>query len=200
MADNKEMMVSVSRNGRTRKAKEVYTPSKHQAEIGKKRTAKFSLNKGKAIKKKIGSTYKEDIDAEYKRGTLVITLPTAEFEAFRICVKSLPKSNPGLGITLQIDTTTDKNDLVVGESISVKQAATDKQLYRINLHLTTSVVSVNGTKLSEFTECHVDLIVNKMEYMGNFKEINKTIRDKLKMAEKNLGLKPVKFRTRKAGK
>ena len=183
------MMVSVSRNGRTRKAKEVYTPSKHQAEIGKKRAAKFSLNKGKAIKKKIGSTYKEDINAEYKRGTLVITLPTAEFEAFRICVKSLPKSNPGLGITIQIDTTTDKNDLVVGESISVKQAATDKQLYRINLHLTTSVVSVNGTKLSEFTECHVDLIVNKMEYMGNFKEINKTIRDKLKMAEKNLGLK-----------
>ena len=72
MADNKEMMVSVSRNCRTRKAKEVYTPSKHQAEIGKKRTAKFSLNKEKAIKKKIGSTYKDNINAEYKRGTLVI--------------------------------------------------------------------------------------------------------------------------------
>ena len=40
---------------------------------------------------------------------LLITLPTAEFEAFRICVKSLPKSNPGLGMTIQIDTTTDKN-------------------------------------------------------------------------------------------
>ena len=183
------MSISVSRKGRARKPREMYTPSKGQQSVGVKRTTNYGLNKNKAIQKKIDSTYQDEINTEYKRGTLVITLPTAEFEAFRICVKSLDKINPNFGIKIKIDISSDKNGLIVGESISVKQQSTDKQLYRINLHLTTSVVSVNGGSLSRFTESHIDQIVAQMEKMGNFKELNKTIRSKLQAAEKTLDLK-----------
>ena len=116
-------------------------------------------------------------------------MPTAEFEAFRLCAKNLHTTQPSLGINVKVDTNCDENDMLVGESLSVKEVKSGKQLYRINLHLTTSVVSVNGGKLTQFTDCHIERIVKQMENMGNFKEINKIIREKLQEAEKNPDLK-----------
>ena len=144
------------------------------------------MNKGKAINKKIESTYQEETSAQYKRGTLVITLPSAEFEAFRICAKALHTFKPSLAINVKVDTSSDQNDMLVCESVSVIEMNSSKQLYRINLHLTTSVVSINDGKLTEFTDIHIERITRQMENMGNFKEINKTIRNKLKEAEKTL--------------
>ena len=189
MADENDRALSISRTGRTRKPKQMFTPSKGPQIGGAKHTTKYKMNKGKAINKKIESTYQEEMSAEYKRGTLVITLPTAEFEAFRICAKALHTFKPSLGINVKVDTSSDQNGMLVCESVSVIEINSRKQLYRINLHLTTSVVSINGGKLTEFTDCHIDRITRQMENMGNFKEINKTIRNKLKEADKTLNQK-----------
>ncbi len=131
------MELNLHRSSRSRKPKEIYTPSKGQENVGVKRSAKYGLDKNKALAKKLSNTYIEEIRTELKKGTLVITLPTAEFEAFRACVKNLDKANPSLGIKISIDLINDKNNLIVSESVAVKWTNTDKQLYRINLHLTT---------------------------------------------------------------
>ena len=58
MADENNQAITISRNGRARKPRQMYTPSKGLQGGGVKHTAKFVMNKSKALNKKISSTYK----------------------------------------------------------------------------------------------------------------------------------------------
>ena len=67
--------------------------------------------------------------------------------------------------------------IITEESISVRnrQARSNKQLYRINLFNTTSRIDVNGYKVDEFMQNHLETICDKMKGVINYKTLNRKI-------------------------
>lgn len=101
-------------------------------------------------------------------------LSAAAFEAFRLCVKDIYAK---LDIYSEANQQLDRTGLVVNESISIKQERKGRQLYRINLHLTTSTVSVNGRHLDEFVNVHLQKILDEMSRIGDFQQVNNYIKE-----------------------
>ena len=164
-------MALVKRSDRVRKPVVAYTPSKSESTVQDHTVTNYALNVEKALHKKLEATERKNIDVDYKRGNLVISLSAAAFEAFRLCAKTLADAR-GLGLCHKITPQQSKNGLVVAESVSIREKGKKKQLYRINLYLTTCIVNVNGGSLSVFINSHLPKILDKMQKMGDYKTIN----------------------------
>jgi hypothetical protein len=67
--------------------------------------------------------------------------------------------------------------VITEESISVRnrQGRSNKQLNRINLFNTTSRIDVNGYKLDEFIQNHLETICDKIKGVINYKILNRKI-------------------------
>jgi hypothetical protein len=67
--------------------------------------------------------------------------------------------------------------VITEESISVRnrQGRSNKQLYRIHLFNTTSRIDVNGYKLDEFIQSHLETICDKMKNVIDYKTLNRKI-------------------------
>ena len=104
-------------------------------------------------------------------------MPAAEFEAFRECSKTFHDRNPELEIYKVNDNQIAQNGLVVNESLTIKDRKSNDQLYRINLHLTSSIATINGKQLTLFMNQHLEIICNTMALMGNFVEANLIIKE-----------------------
>jgi hypothetical protein len=61
------------------------------------------------------------------------------------------------------------------EAYSVKRDS--RQLYKINLYLTTSRVNINGTNINIFIDDHFPLIISEMKVHGNFSDLNNILKD-----------------------
>ena len=66
----------------------------------------------------------------------------------------------------------------------------NKQMYRINLYLTTSRVNINGSKLNIFIKDHLTVILDMMTKIGNFTEINEKLKTLLDSILNNIDNHP----------
>jgi hypothetical protein len=143
----------------------------------------YNLNSKKALGKKIEASERElDCDIQLKSGTLVLT-PAAAYEILKKAIYE--HYNNSLDKSIVVHTKRSKLDnrdisiepVITEESISVRnrQGRSNKPLYRINLFNTTSRIDVNGYKLDEFIQSHLEPICDKMKDAIDFKTLNRKI-------------------------
>ena len=144
----------------------------------------YNLNSKKALGKKIEASERElDCDIQLKSGTLVLTCSAAAYEILKKAIYE--HYNNSLDKSIVVHTKRSKLDnrdisiepVITEESISVRnrQARSNKQLYRINLFNTTSRIDVNGYKLDEFIQSHLETICDKMKDVIDYKTLNRNI-------------------------
>ena len=144
----------------------------------------YNLNSKKALGKKIEASERElDCDIQLKSGTLVLTCSAAAYEILKKAIYE--HYNNSLDKSIVVHTKRSKLDnrdlsiepVITEESISVRnrQARSNKQLYRINLFNTTSRIDVNGYKLDEFIQSHLETICDKMKDVIDYKTLNRKI-------------------------
>jgi len=176
------MALSARSSSRIRNPPQVYTPSRNNATIS--HTMNYNLNSKKVLEKKIEASERElDCDVQLKSGTLVITCSAASYEILKKAIyehynNSLDKSIVVHTKRSKLDNTDISTEPVITEeSISVRnrQGRSNKQLYRINLFNTTSRIDVNGYKLDEFIQNHLETICDKMKGAIDYKTLNKKI-------------------------
>ena len=113
---------------------------------------KYKLNPKKVTNKKIEACKRDlNIEIELKKGTLVMTLISGEYELFKEAIfqyydKSTTRT---YFITKKSSRFSGQNinKLIVEESLSIKSNTGEnrnKQLFRINMFHTTSRIDVNG--------------------------------------------------------
>ena len=166
-----------TRPRRSRNAPNVYTPSKSESE------ASFALNKSKAVRKKIDASLREnDVDIDFKSGTLVLTFSAASFEIFKSALYTYfsKLSDKKINVHNKKSTTGDGVVCVVDQSISVISVNTNTQLYRINIFNTTSRVDANGRQLDEFINVDLPAIFNRLLTVKDTKKLNEQIRNRCK--------------------
>ena len=122
-----------------------YTPSSQQNECIT--VTNYTLNKNKAAQKMINATNQEmNVEAEFKRGTLVLNFTPAAFLMLHKQLMLYYKQSHNL-ITIP-HLKKDKSNLVVEESLSIKSTRNNpinrRQMYRVNMFKTSFMVSVNG--------------------------------------------------------
>ena len=144
----------------------------------------YNLNSKKALGKKIEASERElDCDIQLKSGTLVLTCSAAAYEILKKAIYE--HYNNSLDKSIVVHTKRSKLDnrdisiepVITEESISVRnrRARSNKQLYRINLFNTTSRIDVNGYKLDEFIQSHLETICDKMKDVIDYKTLNRKI-------------------------
>jgi hypothetical protein len=161
----------------------------------------YDLNSKKALGKKIEASERElDCDIQLKSGTLVLTCSAAAYEILK---KAIYEHYNSLDKSIVVHTKRSKLDnrdisiepVITEESISVRnrQGRSNKQLYRIHLFNTTSRIDVNGYKLDEFIQNHLETICDKMKDAIDYKTLNRKIGEICKRSltnVQNTNLKP----------
>ena len=169
------MSLQLRTSNRNRNKPVVFTPAKYE---------KFSLNKNKALDKKLEACHRtSDVKVDEKHGNLILELSAAPYEVLKteIEVYFEQHSTYKLAGTNQLD----KEGLCTRTSYSVKNRRSNRQSYRINMFHTTSRIEINGHGMELFTT-HFNDIYRSMRNKGDFKNLNKQIESKInKLREKN---------------
>jgi hypothetical protein len=163
--------MALTRSRRDRQPPDHFTPSRQERP--------YELKKKEALLKKIDATNREvDVDIELKQGTLVLEFSAAAYEVFRKAIIYYYDNSTSkvYAITQSQDKGKTAKNVVVDESMSVKFFQTSQQLYRVNLHHTTSRVTVNGRGLDEFMNTDLSAILTHLDNQVNYRELNSKIR------------------------
>ncbi|CAC5384138.1 unnamed protein product [Mytilus coruscus] len=144
----------------------------------------YTLNKSKALLKKLDATRSEHLSNKLTGGGLRLFFSTSSFEVFkRACAYYFEHLNTNGGDNREIAfiPISDKNNKnAVEEQIKVSEKGFDslgrsikRKSYCINIYFTTSSVLVNGKGLNTFCETDLPVIVVKMkECQINGKDVN----------------------------
>ncbi|CAC5378740.1 unnamed protein product [Mytilus coruscus] len=144
----------------------------------------YTLNKSKALLKKLDATRSEHLSYKLTGGGLRLFFSTSSFEVFkRACTYYFEHLNTNGGDNREIAfiPISDKNNKnAVKEQIKVSEKGFDslgrsikRKSYCINIYFTTSSVLVNGKGLNTFCETDLPVIVVKMkECQINGKDVN----------------------------
>ncbi|VDI47991.1 Hypothetical predicted protein [Mytilus galloprovincialis] len=144
----------------------------------------YTLNKSKALIKKLDATRSEHLSFKLTGGGLRLFFSTSSFEVFkRACTYYYEHLNTNGGDNREIAfiPISDKNNKnAVEEQIKVSEKGFDslgrsikRKSYCINIYFTTSSVLINGKGLNIFCETDLPVIVVKMkECQINGKDIN----------------------------
>ena len=156
-----------------------YTPSSQQNECIT--VTNYTLNKNKAAQKMINATNQEmNVEAEFKRGTLVLNFTPAAFLMLHKQLMLYYKQSHNL-ITIP-HLKKDKSNLVVEESLSIKSTRNNpinrRQMYRVNMFKTSFTVSVNGKDLGHFISTDLPDILSTMPLSDFIHNMNKEIQEK----------------------
>ncbi|CAG2206448.1 unnamed protein product [Mytilus edulis] len=144
----------------------------------------YTLNKSKALTKKLDATRSEHLSFKLTGGGLRLFFSTSSFEVFkRACTYYYEHLNTNGGDNREIAfiPISDKNNKnAVEEQIKVSEKGLDslgrsikRKSYCINIYFTTSSVLINGKGLNIFCETDLPVIVVKMkECQINGKDVN----------------------------
>ena len=159
----------------------------------------FTLNKTKALNKKLDATRSEHLSYKITGGGLRLFFSAASFEVFKhACKFYYEQLKEDQNREVAFIPITDKSKVnVVEEQIKVNESSYDslgrsikRKCFCINIYYTTSSVLVNGRKLQTFCETDLPLIIVKMKECKidgqtvNFNELNK-IFEEIILLEKN---------------
>ena len=132
----------------------------------------------KALQQKFDATDRIHLTCELKKGNLVLTFSTAAFESFRSILRNCANHSPFSGFNFEAEIRFSKDKTASAEeAYSVKRDS--RQLYKINLYLTTSRVNINGANINIFIDDHFPLIISEMKVHGNFSDLNNILKDSL---------------------
>ena len=149
---------------------------------GKTTVTNYSLNPTKAAQKMIDATEQLNVQAEFKRGTLVMKFSPAAFLMFH--KHTLAYYEKSSRLTAISHFKRDKNNLIVEESLSIKPITNDKvgrrQVYRINLYKTAFSVEANGREIKDFIKNDLHEILSTLPSVEFLNNMNTAIQDSCK--------------------
>ena len=132
----------------------------------------------KALQQTFDATDRIHLTCELKKGNLVLTFSTAAFESFRSILRNCANHSSFSGFNFEAEIRFSKDKTASAEeAYSVKRDS--RQLYKINLYLTTSRVNINGANINIFIDDHFPLIISEMKVHGNFSDLNNILKDSL---------------------
>ena len=172
-------VMPVTRSGRLRQQKVIFTPSK-QVQQAEKKVMNYDINKKKAIKKKISATHREySVEFDPKPGTLVITCSAAAYEILRKEISRWFTSHPTRYIKLFSKESKGRQTptATVEDSFSVRDNNTKEQLYRMNLFHTTCWMDVNGRHYTEFIKKELPNIIQVLDMIPNIHQLDQKLRE-----------------------
>ena len=131
----------------------------------------------KALQQKFDATDRIHLTCELKKGNLVLTFSTAAFESFRTILRNCANHSPFSYFNFEAEIRFLDKTVSAEEACSVKRDS--RQLYKINLYLTTSRVNINGANINIFIDDHFPLTISEMKDHGNFSDSNNILKDSL---------------------
>jgi hypothetical protein len=165
-------MELLARSSRDKRPPSVFTPTRE--------VKPYELNKGRALAKKIDASNRDfDVEIELKRGTLVLEFSAAAYEIFKEAIFYYYDNckSKAIKVNQSQDSKRGENITIVEESISVRFATGGGQIYRVNLHHTTSRVTVNGRTFGEFLNNDLGKVLSYLDNRIDFRELNLKIRN-----------------------
>jgi hypothetical protein len=172
-------MPSSLRVSRLRKSKIPFSPSRGI----KMSQTNYNVMRKKALQQKFDATCRIHLTCELKKGNLVLTFLTAAFESFRTILRNCANHSPFSYFNFEAEIRFLDKTVSAEEACSVKRDS--RQLYKINLYLTTSRVNINGDNINIFIDDHFPLIISEMKVHGNFSDLNNILKDSLMNSLKN---------------
>ena len=175
-----------TRSVRLRHPKQPFTPTR---DVVDHVHTNYNVNKQKALQQKLDATSRQHVTASLKKGNLVLTFSTASLEVFRSVLRDIMNANPFDGTKWILGQRMTRNGSATAEE-SISVVTGNKQIYRINLYLTTSRVNINGSKLNIFIKDHLTVILDMMTKIGKFTEINEKLKLQLDSILNNIDNHP----------
>ena len=167
------------RSMRKRQTKTPYTPTPTNCRQTNRKKTNYNIAKKKALTQKLEATERDNLSAEFKEGNLVLTFLTAASEAFRGVLKVLQNGvNPFKDVMFDFDIRVSKDGSTINEE-SVAAYQNHHKQYRLNLYLTTSVATINGTNIRLFYAEHMPYFIEEMCKIGNFNQLNQMLKNEL---------------------
>lgn len=140
---------------------------------------KYTLNEKSVILKKIKATERDqDVDIQLKGGTLVLTFAPGAFELYKHAIYEYYSNSATKTYEKIAKSSNPIKKAIVEESLSMKhkQGVDQRQLYRINIFNTTSVINVNGRHFQNFICDDLPNIINLVN-LNEVRCLNEKIKD-----------------------
>ncbi|CAG2197511.1 unnamed protein product [Mytilus edulis] len=174
--------LAVAKHKARLKSKELVQPSSNitpNRTQGKTTYTKYTLNTTKAAQKMVDATEQMDVQAEFKRGTLVMKFTPAAFLMFHKHTLSFYENSTKLTAISHFKR--DKNNLVVEESLSIKPITSTgigrRQVYRINMYKTAFSVEANGRDIGNFIRNDLHEILQTLPSTSLLNKMNSIIQE-----------------------